>query len=106
MVEIVNMLSADKITEDGAVEIIRTILDKGGSPEEIVKSKGLGKVEDEAVMKAVKEAVAESSAAVADYKAGSEKALNYIVGQVMKKTRGRASPAEAHRLVKAEVDKL
>jgi aspartyl-tRNA(Asn)/glutamyl-tRNA(Gln) amidotransferase subunit B len=106
MVEIVNMLSADKLTEDGAVEIIRTILDKGGSPEEIVKSKGLGKVEDEAVMKAVKEAVAESSAAVADYKAGSEKALNYIVGQVMKKTRGRASPAEAHRLVKAEVDKL
>jgi aspartyl-tRNA(Asn)/glutamyl-tRNA(Gln) amidotransferase subunit B len=105
MVEIVNMLSADKITEDGAVEIIRTILDKGGSPEEILKSKGLGKVEDEAVLKAVKEAVAESSAAVADYKAGSEKALNYIVGQVMKKTRGRASPAEAHRLVKAEVEK-
>src|SRR5512138_2515175 len=104
MVEIVNMLSANKITEDSAVEIIRTILDKGGSPEEIVKSKGLGKVEDEAVLKAVKEAVAESSAAVADYKAGGEKALNYIVGQVMKKTRGRASPAEAHRLVKAEVD--
>ncbi|MDM7912126.1 MAG: Asp-tRNA(Asn)/Glu-tRNA(Gln) amidotransferase subunit GatB [Methanotrichaceae archaeon] len=106
MVEIVNMLSSDKITEDGAVEIIRTILDKGGSPQEIVKSKGLGKVEDEAVLKAVKEAVAESSAAVADYKAGSERALNYIVGQVMKKTRGKADPGEVHRLVKAEVDKL
>lgn len=106
MVEIVNMLAADKITEDGAVEIIRTILDKGGSPQEIIKDKGLGKVEDEAVLKAVKEAVAESPAAVADYKAGGQKALNYIVGLVMKKTRGRADPAEAHKLVKAEVDKI
>lgn len=106
MVEIVNMLAANKITEDGAVEIIRTILDKGGSPQEIVKDKGLGRAEDAAVVKAVKEAVAESPAAVADYKAGGQKALNYIVGLVMKKTRGKADPGEVHRLVKAEVDKL
>jgi len=52
------------------------------------------------------EAVAECSAAVADYKAGSERALNYIVGQVMKKTRGKASPGEVHNLVRAQVDKL
>ncbi|HSD58589.1 MAG TPA: Asp-tRNA(Asn)/Glu-tRNA(Gln) amidotransferase subunit GatB, partial [Methanotrichaceae archaeon] len=105
MVEIVNMLAANKITEDGAVEIIRTLLDKGGSPQEIVKDRGLGKAEDEAVVKAVKEAVAESSAAVADYKAGGEKALNYIVGQVMKKTRGKADPGDVHRLVKTEVER-
>jgi aspartyl-tRNA(Asn)/glutamyl-tRNA(Gln) amidotransferase subunit B len=61
--------------------------------------------EDEAVVKAVKEAVAESPAAVADYKAGGQKALNFIVGQVMKKTRGKADPGEVHRLVKAEVEK-
>ncbi len=105
MVEIVDMLSEGKITEDGAVEIIRTILDKGGSPQEIVKSRGLGKAEDEAVLKAVKEAVAESPAAIADYRAGSERALNFIVGQVMKKTRGKADPGEVHKLVKAEVDR-
>jgi Asp-tRNA(Asn)/Glu-tRNA(Gln) amidotransferase B subunit len=55
--------------------------------------------------KAVREAVAESAAAVADYKAGSERALNFIVGQVMKKTRGKADAGEVHRLVKAEVEK-
>ncbi len=83
------------------------ILDKkGGSPEEIVKSMGLGKAGDDAVQKAVREAVAESPAAVADYKAGSERALNFIVGLVMKKTRGKASPGEVHDLVKAEVEKL
>jgi len=70
-----------------------------------VKSLGLGKAEDDAVQKAVREAVAECAAAVADYRAGSERALNFIVGQVMKKTRGKADAGEVHRLVKAEVEK-
>ncbi len=106
MVDIVQMLERAEITEDGAVEIIRSILDKkGSSPEEIVRTMGLGKAEDDAVQKAVREAVAESAAAVADYRAGSERALNFIVGLVMKKTRGKASPGEVHILVKAEVEK-
>ena len=107
MATIVNMLEAGKITEDGAVQIIRDLLDKKGeSPEEIVKSKGLGKAEDDAVQKAVREAVAENAAAIADYRAGSERALNFIVGVVMKKTRGKASPGEVHTLVKVEVEKV
>jgi aspartyl-tRNA(Asn)/glutamyl-tRNA(Gln) amidotransferase subunit B len=105
-VEIVNMLDCSQITEDVAVEVIRTILDKGGDPGGIVKARGLGKAGDEAVLEAVKEAVAECSAAVADYKAGSPRALNYIVGQVMKKTRGRADPGEVHRLVLQEVERI
>lgn len=106
MAGIVNLLSSNKITEDGAVEIIRAILDKGGSPEEIIKARGLGKAEDETVLKAVREAVAECAAAIEDYRKGSPRALNFIVGQVMKKTRGQADPGEVHRLVKEEVDKL
>lgn len=106
MVEIVNPLSSGALTEDGAVEIIRTLLDKGGSPQEIIKTRGLGKAEDDAVQKAVRVAIAENAAAVADYKAGSERALNFIVGQVMKKTRGKADPGEVHKMVKAEVEKV
>lgn len=107
MVQIVQLLGENKITEHGAVEVIRDLLDhKGSSPQEIIKSRGLGRAEDDVVAKAVAEAVAECAAAVADYKGGSERALNYIVGQVMKKTRGKASPGEVHNLVKAQVDKL
>src|SRR5512137_3032895 len=59
MAEIVQMIEKSQITEDGAVQIIRALLDrKGGSPAEIVKSLGLGKAEDDAVQKAVCEAVA------------------------------------------------
>jgi aspartyl-tRNA(Asn)/glutamyl-tRNA(Gln) amidotransferase subunit B len=103
MAEIINMLASKELTEDNAVEVIRTILDEGGSPAEIVKAKGLTKAEDDVVLKAVRDAVAECSSAVADFEAGSPRALNYIVGQVMKKTRGRADPGEVHRLVLDEV---
>ena len=106
MVEIVQMLETGKISDDGAVQIIRTLLDKKGeTPGKIVLALGLGKAEDNVVQKAVREAVTESTAAVADYKAGSERALNFIVGLVMKKTRGKADAGEVHRLVKVEVEK-
>ena len=106
LIEIVTLLDEKKITEDGAVQIIRTLLDKKGKdPKEIVKALGLGKAEDDAVQKAVQEAVKENAAAVADYRAGSERALNFIVGAVMKKTRGKADAGEVHRLVKEEVEK-
>jgi aspartyl-tRNA(Asn)/glutamyl-tRNA(Gln) amidotransferase subunit B len=61
--------------------------------------------EDDAVLKAVREAVEESAAAIADYRAGSERALNFIVGQVMKKARGKTDAGEVHRLVMAKVEK-
>jgi aspartyl-tRNA(Asn)/glutamyl-tRNA(Gln) amidotransferase subunit B len=106
MVDILQMLVKGEITEDGAVQIIRALLDKKGKdPKEIVKSLGLGKAEDDAVQKAVLEAVKENAAAVADYRAGSDRALNFIVGTVMKKTRGKADAGEVHRLVKQEVEK-
>jgi len=106
MAEIVQMVEQSKISEDGAVQIIRELLDKkGGTPGEIVLALGLCRAEDDAVQKAVREAVAESAAAVADYKAGSERALNFVVGLVMKKTRGKADAGEVHRLVKEEVEK-
>jgi aspartyl-tRNA(Asn)/glutamyl-tRNA(Gln) amidotransferase subunit B len=106
MIEIVAMLDEKRITEDGAVQIIRALLDKKGSnPQEIIKAMALGKAEDGVVQKAVREAVKENAAAVADYRAGSERALNFIVGAVMKKTRGKADAGEVHRLVKEEVEK-
>ncbi len=90
MVDILRFLSSKKITEDGAVEIIRTLLDKGGSPEDIIKEKGLVTVEGDVVETAALEAIKENPQAVADFIAGKEKAFNRLVGKVMEKLRGRA----------------
>ncbi len=95
MVSVIQLLSNKKITEDGAVDIIRTLLDKGGSPDEIMKEKGLMKVEGDIVSKAAEEAITDNEKAMADLIAGKEKALNSIVGAVMKKTKGRADARTA-----------
>ncbi|RNI15316.1 Asp-tRNA(Asn)/Glu-tRNA(Gln) amidotransferase subunit GatB [Methanohalophilus sp. RSK] len=105
MVKIIELVVSGKITEKGAVEIIRNILDEGGSPMDIVKEKGLLKVEGDVVDQAVEEVLRENPQALEDYFAGKEKSLNFLVGQVMKKTRGRADARSVREMMLEEIDK-
>lgn len=105
MLSVIDLLVNNKITEESAVDIIRTLLDKGGSPDEIVKEKGLLKVEGDIVSTAAEEAIKENPRAVADYRAGKEKALNSLVGAVMKKTKGRADARTAREILLDRLDK-
>jgi aspartyl-tRNA(Asn)/glutamyl-tRNA(Gln) amidotransferase subunit B len=102
--KIIELLVSKKITEESAVDIIRTLLDKGGSPDDIVKEKGLLKVEGDIVATAAEEAINENPVAVADYKAGKEKALNSLVGAVMKKTKGRADARTAREMLLGKLE--
>ena len=104
IVEIVEMVTQNKITEKSAVEVIRTILDNGGKPANIVKEKGLIKADDDVVVTAVAEALAENEAAIQDYLEGKEQSLNFIVGQVMKKTRGRADAKIAREMILEKIN--
>jgi|GEM_PF-17730 len=99
MIKILKMLKSDEITDKGAIEIIRTMLDEGGSPSEIVERKELRKVESDAVLIAVTEAMDENEKAIEDFKSGKKGALNFLVGQVMKKTRGAADPADVQKML-------
>lgn len=99
MVTLVTLLAGDKITEQSGVEVIRTILDEGGSPEEIVAAKGLLKAVGDIVTAAVEEVIAENSQAVEDYRSGKAEAVNFLTGQVMKKTRGRAGAKEVREMI-------
>ena len=67
--------------------------------EEIIKEKGLVIVEGDIVETAALEAIKENPQAVADFKAGKEKALNSLVGAVMKKTKGRADAKAAREVL-------
>ncbi|MDI6811851.1 MAG: Asp-tRNA(Asn)/Glu-tRNA(Gln) amidotransferase GatCAB subunit B, partial [archaeon] len=93
-IAILRYLKKGVITERGATEIIREMLDSGGKPDEILTSKGLASIGSEEIEKAIHTVLKENEAAVKDYKAGKKEALNFLVGQVMKQTRGRAEPKE------------
>lgn len=104
MIELLQHLERSEITDKAATEVIRTLLDEGGTPQEIVKGRGLMKVDTSEVDTILQEVIDENPTPVADYQNGKEEALNYLVGQVMKKTRGRADPGEVNQLLRNKLD--
>ncbi len=99
MVQLVKLLAGDKITEQSGVEVIRTILDEGGTPDEVVAAKGLLKAGSDLVTAAVEEVISENPDAVEDYQNGKHEAVNFLMGQVMKKTKGRADAKEVRKMI-------
>jgi aspartyl-tRNA(Asn)/glutamyl-tRNA(Gln) amidotransferase subunit B len=93
-------LNKSVITERGATEIVREMLDSGGDPEAIIKNKGLASIGSEEIETAILKVIDENESAVDDYKAGKKESLNFLVGQVMKHTRGRAEPKEVRRMLR------
>ncbi|KAF5422028.1 MAG: aspartyl-tRNA(Asn)/glutamyl-tRNA(Gln) amidotransferase subunit B [Candidatus Methanocomedens sp.] len=99
MMQLVKLLAGDKITEQSGVEVIRTILDEGGTPDEVVAAKGLLKAGSDLVTAAVEEVISENPGAVEDYQNGKQEAVNFLMGQVMKKTKGRADAKEVRKMI-------
>lgn len=98
-VTILTYLKRRVITDRGATEIIREMLDHGGKPEEILRSKGLASIASSEIEEAIQIVLKENEAAVNDYLAGKKEALHFLTGQVMKHTRGRSEPKEVRRLL-------
>ncbi|RCV62822.1 aspartyl-tRNA(Asn)/glutamyl-tRNA(Gln) amidotransferase subunit B [Methanophagales archaeon] len=103
-VTILRSLEQGVITERGATTIIRAMLDKGGKPEEIIKIKGLASMGSEETEKIIYGVLKDNKAVIADYKAGKKETLNFLVGQVMKHTQGRADPKEVSRLIRDKIE--
>lgn len=83
-----------------AKDVLAIMLDTGKNAETIVKEKGLTQVSDTGLIeKAVEKAIASNPAAVAEFKAGKQKALGALVGAVMKETQGKANPKIVNELL-------
>ena len=77
----------------------------GKSPEDIVKEKGLIQISDEDELESIAKKVMENNPkSVQDYKNGKKKALGFLVGQIMKETRGKANPQMANTILKQLLD--
>lgn len=108
---LLSLVRARAITDRNGVDVLRVLLDelkeKGTceSPDACVGRLGLRALPadsaggDDPVTKAAREALAENPRAVEDYRNGRKEALNFLVGQVMKKTRGCAKPADVNRVL-------
>jgi aspartyl-tRNA(Asn)/glutamyl-tRNA(Gln) amidotransferase subunit B len=107
MTGLVQLIKAGTITDKSGVEVLRVMLDQrykgeaAETPDAIVKRLNLAKTtgDDSAITTAIEEAITENPRALEDYRAGKAGALNFLVGQVMKKTRGKADPATLNRML-------
>jgi len=107
--DLVGLVGRGQVTDRVAVDVLRALLDAviAGetpvTPSEYVKQHNLGKGAADAFAAVIDEVIAENSRAVADYREGRGAALNFLVGQVMKKTRGKADPKEITPLIAARI---
>ncbi|EMA41151.1 Asp-tRNA(Asn)/Glu-tRNA(Gln) amidotransferase subunit GatB [Halobiforma nitratireducens] len=102
---LVELVAEDEITAKNAREtVLRSMLDDGKGPDEIVEAEGLGKTDESEVQEAVLAAIEENPDAVEDYESGDDGAINFLVGQVMQKTGGSADPGDVNQLLRAELD--
>lgn len=105
IVEFLNLLLNKEITNKAGQRIIEQMPNNSKSPKEIADEMGLiGVVEKNEVLEAVKTAVNENPKAVQDYLDGQEASINFLVGQVMRITRGKADPNETVNLLKQEIE--
>ncbi|MBW2995054.1 Asp-tRNA(Asn)/Glu-tRNA(Gln) amidotransferase subunit GatB [Candidatus Woesearchaeota archaeon] len=101
IIELLKMVESKQITETTAQKILEKLIESPFSPKDYVEKEQLGAIAgEEELKKLCEEAVKENPSAVDDYKKGEEKALNFIVGKVMQKTKGKADPAVVNRILK------
>ncbi|MBI4140182.1 Asp-tRNA(Asn)/Glu-tRNA(Gln) amidotransferase subunit GatB [Candidatus Woesearchaeota archaeon] len=100
LTEIIKMIHEKTITEHTGRELMTKIYDKNFSPIESIKKTGATMIKDTTTLKKMcEDAIEKNPKAAVDYKKGEEKALNAIVGAVMKETKGTAKPDEVKRII-------
>ena len=107
LVCMITLIDEGTISGTIARKVFERMFETGKHPETIVKEEGLEVVNDEgALSEAVKKVQKANPQSVADYKSGKEKAFGFLMGQVMRETRGKANPELVNKLLREELDKL
>jgi len=102
--EFVMLIHEKKISSKIAKGLLKEMSKKGEEPSHIVKEHNLSQMDDrKEIEKIVEEVLKENETAVKDYKEGKETALQFLVGQVMAKTKGKAEPGKVNETLKKKL---
>lgn len=104
LIKLSELVSANKLSSTAAKEVLAELLKTGGDPEEIAAATNLLQVSDEGeIAKIVKQVIADNAKAADDVRNGEMKAIGFLVGQVMKLSKGKANPQLAQDLIKKQL---
>ncbi len=106
LVELITLVRSGTISGKMAKEVLEEAFRSGKSPGAIVSEKGLSQISDTGALAAVVARVMEANpSVVAELKAGKEKAMGFLVGQIMRETGGKANPRLVNELIRAAVER-
>ncbi len=104
--EFIILVSQDKISSSAAQTVLREMFDKGADPSQVIEEQDLTQVSDESKLEdIIGKVIKNNPKPVKDYKSGNENALQFLVGQVMKLSKGKANPQIAAKLLKKTISK-
>lgn len=106
LLELCRMVENAEVTSNGATEIFSDLMNGAQVPRQIAESKGLLQNSDEGVIGAIVDEVLgdpASQKAVEDIRSGNDKAIGFLVGQVMKKSKGQANPGVAQKIIRERI---
>ncbi|MBM3254632.1 MAG: Asp-tRNA(Asn)/Glu-tRNA(Gln) amidotransferase GatCAB subunit B, partial [Candidatus Omnitrophica bacterium] len=107
LADLLKLIDSNIISGKIAKEVFHEMLSANKEPNEIVNLRGLTQITDEDQIRAVIERVLkENQGVVKDYENGKKNAFIYLVGQVMKETKGRANPQKTNELLKEHLEKI
>lgn len=102
--KLIRLIDANDLSSRGAKDTLRILVEKGGDPEHIARTQGFIQSHDrEALRKAVQSVLETEIKAVAEYRAGKDAALQYLVGKSMQATRGAGNPTLLKGLIVEEI---
>jgi len=104
--EFITLVYQDKINSSAAQTILAQMIKKGGDPTDIMAELGLEQLDDQAALeKIIAEVILKNQKQVAEYKAGKTNVLQFLVGQTMAATGGKANPKVVIEILKNLLDK-
>lgn len=104
-IELVQNIDNNTISSKNLKEILEKVLTEEKSIKEIIKEMGIQNITDDtAITEVIKKIISQNQASVEDYKNGHDRAIKYLMGQVMKETKGTLNPKLAMDILKKELD--
>ena len=107
LVELLELIENGTLSNNLAKTVFEEMFTTGNPPKQIVEKAGMVQISDEdSIRPAVEEAINSNHGPVTDYLGGKETAMRFLIGQVMKITRGKANPQLASRLLEEKLESM
>ena len=104
LIDLLRLVETKQITDNVAKKLLEKLIEKPFDVKEYIQKQNLGKLSDsDEIEKICLETIKENAQAVEDYQQGEKKALNFIIGQIMRKTKGTASTAVVAEVIERRI---